>query len=1007
MRPNEIREIATISPMGMGDAGSGLAHLYRPIVFAEPERTVAPASWLDYTPFAFWIVDALRPTVFVELGCHSGNSYASFAQAVQALGLSTACYGVDTWRGDSQAGFFDERVFEEWSAYHDRRFGAFSQLVRATFDEASEHFADGSIDLIHLDGCHTFEAVTHDFDTWRPKLSQRSVLLCHDINVRVKDFGAWRLWDSLKDAYPSFEFLHGHGLGVLGIGRELPEAVQWLFSLQHHDPDAAGAVRLFFSRLGAAVVQRYRAAAAVEVHETELARRDEQLAHAGEDAIRLEQALADANEQVAHATADTSQLRAQVEDSNRQLATAIADTARVSGELEESNQRRGAAEAVGSFTRQTLDATEQALARRTAEVEALELRIGASKAELERRARHLDRFALTIATLHKHVGALSAALDAREAELTRVKRDLERVPRALSDRDGIIAGLDAEAAAALEAVDRHERRAEYEARRRTELEDVLAWSKARIASLCNPNVSPGARTSRSLWSALRSRKGRHRFQSAAEPALSSRRDELQAIEVKLTHCLEQEESEPRSPDDRIERIRSRKTSRRVQMSVDSLRAERRSDSTIVVVSHVGPWRPKAGNEYRVRRMLEQYRRQGYRVIPVMAPLPGEEMPREALEGIAAEFGNAVQCHRDGRVEYLFRDAPDALAHLNGTFTASLAALLGEAQASLRQRELIQLERSFCHDVVASTVLHLSRTVGPHILQVEYIWMTRLLPLVHGDVLKVVDTHDVFSSIPDKVAMFGMTDVAITPDEEAERLRRADLAIAIQDDERAALARLAPSVRIVTAGVDFDVVSEERQPTAGQILFVASDNARNRKGLDDFLRLAWPRIHRLAPHAALRIVGSVGDAVAARELPGVIVVGRVDDLSGPYREAELVINPAVAGTGLKIKVLEALSHCRPVVTWPAGVEGLAPELTAFCSVARDWYEFSEHVIHQLAGSRGERFSPEARAVVARHLAPEHVYAPLDAAFDEFFLQHRRGERGDRVSSEFVAVGHAGN
>ena len=55
------------------------------------------------------------------------------------------------------------------------------------------------------------------------------------------------------------------------------------------------------------------------------------------------------------------------------------------------------------------------------------------------------------------------------------------------------------------------------------------------------------------------------------------------------------------------------------------------------------------------------------------------------------------------------------------------------------------------------------------LQVEYIWMTRLLPLVRADVLKVIDTHDVFSSIERKVRMFGVRDVVVDAREEAERL----------------------------------------------------------------------------------------------------------------------------------------------------------------------------------------------------------------------------------------------
>ena len=227
--------------------------LFRPVVLQEPGRAVHPSSWLEHVPFAFWIVDALRPSVVVELGTHSGNSYAAFAQTIQLLGLPAAAYAVDTWKGDAQAGFYDEGVFAEWAAYHDRHFSSFSRLIRSTFEEARQHFADGSVDLLHIDGYHTYESVTLDFESWKPKLSRRGLVLLHDINVRERDFGAWRLWQELRAQFPTFEFLHSHGLGVVAVGSELPEAVRWLVTRPSESPGDVAVIRRFFARLGAAV----------------------------------------------------------------------------------------------------------------------------------------------------------------------------------------------------------------------------------------------------------------------------------------------------------------------------------------------------------------------------------------------------------------------------------------------------------------------------------------------------------------------------------------------------------------------------------------------------------------------------------------------------------------------------------------------------------------------------------------------------------------------------------
>ena len=187
--------------------------------------------------------------MLVELGTHYGVSYAAFCEAILRLRLTTRSYAVDSWAGDPQAGFYGDEVFGELRSFHDLHYSSFSELLRMQFDEANQRFTDGTIDLLNIDGYHTYEAVSHDFNLWLPKLSNRGVVLFHDTNVHRDDFGVWRFFEELSRTTPCFEFLHGYGLGVACVGAEAPDVVQELCRL---DDDAAVAeVRERFSQLGA------------------------------------------------------------------------------------------------------------------------------------------------------------------------------------------------------------------------------------------------------------------------------------------------------------------------------------------------------------------------------------------------------------------------------------------------------------------------------------------------------------------------------------------------------------------------------------------------------------------------------------------------------------------------------------------------------------------------------------------------------------------------------------
>jgi hypothetical protein len=147
---------------------------------------------------------------------------------------------VDKWKGDD--------VSAEFSAFNDKNYAAFSQIMNMSSNEACAFFANDSIDLLHIDGNHTYDVVRQDFESWLPKLSKRAVVLFHNTNVRRGDFGVWRFFDELKQSVPYFEFLHSAGLGVAAIGPDAPVAIMDLCRLTKDSEVAI--VRERFAQVG-------------------------------------------------------------------------------------------------------------------------------------------------------------------------------------------------------------------------------------------------------------------------------------------------------------------------------------------------------------------------------------------------------------------------------------------------------------------------------------------------------------------------------------------------------------------------------------------------------------------------------------------------------------------------------------------------------------------------------------------------------------------------------------
>ena len=215
--------------------------------------------------------------------------------------------------------------------------------------------------------------------------------------------------------------------------------------------------------------------------------------------------------------------------------------------------------------------------------------------------------------------------------------------------------------------------------------------------------------------------------------------------------------------------------------------------------------------------------------------------------------------------------------------------------------------------------------------VEYVFHSWAFDAFPRTALRLLDTHDAFADRHHAYLQRGVSNywLSLRPDDENKGFRRADVVFAIQQEEAA---RFRSQLQSEPDGQDPEVVvvshflASRDAPVArdvdGAALFLASDNPANRDALSSFVDHVLPRVLRQLPHFELKLAGSICAAVADR--PNVVKLGWVRDLDAAFRQAPLSINPLLVGTGINIKLLDAMAAGVPTVSTTTGVRGLPPD-----------------------------------------------------------------------------------
>lgn len=159
-------------------------------------------GWNSVHPYLSDTIDSVRPSIIVEVGVWKGGSVLTMASRLKELGLDAVVIAIDTWLG-SWEHWYNNEAFGLLDVMNGRpeiyqkfmsnvvRAGLQGYIVPLPLDSINaSHFLrllGIRPDIVHIDGCHDYQAVTSDLSLWWPQMNDGGTLIGDD----YYDNGVW------------------------------------------------------------------------------------------------------------------------------------------------------------------------------------------------------------------------------------------------------------------------------------------------------------------------------------------------------------------------------------------------------------------------------------------------------------------------------------------------------------------------------------------------------------------------------------------------------------------------------------------------------------------------------------------------------------------------------------------------------------------------------------------------------------------------------------------------